>query len=1127
MALPKTAVLESVRKRIKSGSIRTGDGVGVASDYVQTLIDAAGNEDRLSRFLSAHNMTAMAKSLKAAGDKLVYTNDEMGIFGGTTEAKTFGESKRKNKDLTPSAIMVCEYIATTRKRDRDKDVLEPIGANIDPKAPYLWQHFADMPVGPLVEIIGQNEQRIELASAIGNTKLGNDAVTLIEMGALRISHGFSPIEFEPLKDDSGIEYSDGGWHIKTYDLMETSLVSIPSNTDAVITAFSRQKLHDPVVKLWGGHLHDSRPSAVKSGWDPYGANAPVINVNLNMGELITKAVGRKIGNGNWYVAKPNGSGGWYVEDESSGLFQQYGSREEAEAAAEGLNSGTVSLQGWGRSAKPRKDGEMPKVPAEAPPVEKPAEVPEKTPEETDSDKDTGVLFTEIDKLFKQLGKIKGLPREAADRVAVAAGLMETASEEMDQYSSDLQSAAADKDLAGVLDGVQGLINDVVQRVERVEMELATIMTIQDVPDEAADLVNQILTKTSVIIESMNSIMNAGQADDPTPPTAADDESVDSPGGEEPDMATGLRMPCAACKGMGVKAGVSCASCKGTGEVAKMDDDMERPEDGDDLATAESGGDTASFAKCPACNQEVRVYSDMPSEDQICDNCLEPLPANLPMYKSTGKKDIGYCPDCGGSGQCPVCAGSGKDGVAECVACEHPGDGMCSRCAGTGYADDPEYELAAGTEPAAAKDDVVSTAKGTDQGPCERCQGTGMYPVDENDPDGEKEECRYCDGTGRWVSDVGHAPAVSKDIDTSDPELQAMIEAVNEGKMTQGGVVDYLARLGYGLADIMPFVGSLFAMFSSSTQAPASKVPASGKDAKLGFFGGGDESMQPCPKCKGAGEIDGQHCEYCNGAGELPADNYGTFNNSARPGAAKGEEDFGAIEPGNYETQNQVVSDYVNSVISDRDAINVLMQVFGLSEEDASARLDSGTTDKNVNYSKDGDSGLEVVTEASGSPCQACEGMGVIEGMVCPTCSGDGVVESQSSGSGVTTPATGGGTPATPMVPGGGGSPGGDSSSGTPTNPETISTPIADGGSLSAGRSAAAALMKRRVKLLKDGEIDSFVTDDMQELADTLAGQLQAGTIDPASAEQKLRDAGFSEGDIYFVMEPFKSAKKKS
>jgi HK97 family phage major capsid protein len=85
---------------------------------------------------------------------------------------------------------------------------------------------------------------------------------LIEFGALRISHGFAPLQYEEMVDDDD---KFVGWHIKEYEIMEVSLVSVPSNVDAVITAYGEEKLSHPVVKEWAKGFYDKRPKSVQ-GW---------------------------------------------------------------------------------------------------------------------------------------------------------------------------------------------------------------------------------------------------------------------------------------------------------------------------------------------------------------------------------------------------------------------------------------------------------------------------------------------------------------------------------------------------------------------------------------------------------------------------------------------------------------------------------------------------------------------------------------------------------------------------------------------------------------------------------------------------------------------------------------------
>src|SRR5690606_36943551 len=79
-------------------------------------------------------------------------------------------------------------------------------------------------------------------------------------GALRISHGFDPEEFEPLEKGQG-------WHVLKYHIFEVSLVSVPANVDAVIELFGDDKLHCPAVKSWAQVRFEARKRHIGKGAD--------------------------------------------------------------------------------------------------------------------------------------------------------------------------------------------------------------------------------------------------------------------------------------------------------------------------------------------------------------------------------------------------------------------------------------------------------------------------------------------------------------------------------------------------------------------------------------------------------------------------------------------------------------------------------------------------------------------------------------------------------------------------------------------------------------------------------------------------------------------------------------------
>lgn len=167
------------------------------------------------------------------------------------ESMTIGDYATKGAALTPGSIMDFDAVITSTAMDRDKDVLESSGATLDPQAPLLLFHNPELPIGRLVSKTQHTRNFLAGRFSILNTELGRDAAILVEGGAVRISHGFDPETFEPLKD--------GRWHVLKFTVLEISLVPVPSNPTAVITAYSRHKLHSPFVKSWAKTLFDARP----------------------------------------------------------------------------------------------------------------------------------------------------------------------------------------------------------------------------------------------------------------------------------------------------------------------------------------------------------------------------------------------------------------------------------------------------------------------------------------------------------------------------------------------------------------------------------------------------------------------------------------------------------------------------------------------------------------------------------------------------------------------------------------------------------------------------------------------------------------------------------------------------
>lgn len=236
-------------------SLKSGNtGIVAAEYYLNSIRGCFGGGACPVEVFGAASAEQWAKALKDAEEKLTYHSPEM-------EVK---DTARAGAALSKGSIMDFDAVITSTRKDRDRDVLLTAGARIDPKAPLLWQHMPMQPIGRMVGVVSHTDALMKGRFAIAGTALGNDAAYLVEMGALRISHGFEPDdgEYEPLDDGKG-----GRWLIKKFSIMEVSLVSVPSNIDAVVEAFDRGKLHTPLVKGWAKKHFDSRPLIVKGVGD--------------------------------------------------------------------------------------------------------------------------------------------------------------------------------------------------------------------------------------------------------------------------------------------------------------------------------------------------------------------------------------------------------------------------------------------------------------------------------------------------------------------------------------------------------------------------------------------------------------------------------------------------------------------------------------------------------------------------------------------------------------------------------------------------------------------------------------------------------------------------------------------
>jgi HK97 family phage prohead protease len=131
---------------------------------------------------------------------------------------------------------VIRGIATTPAVDRVGDIIDPLGVKFTNPLAFLWQHQHDKPIGS-VKFDKPTTKGIEFEATIAHPDTVvsvtlkdrlQEAWDSIKTGLVRaVSVGFRPIEYS-FMDTGGIRFSET-------EVYELSAVTIPANSDALIT----------------------------------------------------------------------------------------------------------------------------------------------------------------------------------------------------------------------------------------------------------------------------------------------------------------------------------------------------------------------------------------------------------------------------------------------------------------------------------------------------------------------------------------------------------------------------------------------------------------------------------------------------------------------------------------------------------------------------------------------------------------------------------------------------------------------------------------------------------------------------------------------------------------------------
>lgn len=186
------------------------------------------------------------------------------------------EKLAKQTDRVYSVVDIKEFddekreftgIATTPSTDRMDDIVEPSGAKYVLPIALLWQHDRSLPVGTVVSVRA-TKNGIEVKGSIARVESPaglaarlDEAWQSLKTQLVRgLSIGFRPIEYSFM--------DNGGIHFTKWEWLELSLVTIPANAEATITAV---KSFDRKHAAPGNHV------------------LPVVRINKSAGASATKS----------------------------------------------------------------------------------------------------------------------------------------------------------------------------------------------------------------------------------------------------------------------------------------------------------------------------------------------------------------------------------------------------------------------------------------------------------------------------------------------------------------------------------------------------------------------------------------------------------------------------------------------------------------------------------------------------------------------------------------------------------------------------------------------------------------------------------------------------------------------
>lgn len=346
-------LLEAIRQR--QATTEFGYGITTADRYAKNVLDAVGLE--VAYKCAATRTISWDDVMKKAARTLVYSNPDM-VTEEIEYSKRSGSTLKKLDDieLPKNCLMVFRHVLTTPRKDRDGDVLRTQGAKVDPKMILLWNHVHTLPIGKMLTVSDHNSKKLSLISCIVDMNdLSHDCAVMIDNGMGRFSHGFRAIEFTKIKSLDGEK--EAGFDVRDFEIMEESLVTVPSNTDAEVEELmlglvEGGKMTSPLMKEFGKTIRAKRPLQL-AGVDLTKISLPIdLKITLNGKEIADADV-----KGTGAETEPGSSG---EGTDQAGLAEKADGGAAGDKAEEAATDAKIACPECG-TMMPKSDGsECPK-----------------------------------------------------------------------------------------------------------------------------------------------------------------------------------------------------------------------------------------------------------------------------------------------------------------------------------------------------------------------------------------------------------------------------------------------------------------------------------------------------------------------------------------------------------------------------------------------------------------------------------------------------------------------------------------------------------------------------------------------------------------------------------------------